>query len=461
MTKQALEGLRILEIGIAYATPCATKLLADMGAEVIKVESHNRLDTVRVGPLPDNTVGERYWDESCWYQATNPNKLGITLDLNTADGLRLVKELVKVSDVVVENFAPRVMNNLGLDYSNLREIKPDIIMLSSSGYGQTGPWRDYVVYGWALEPMTISHLTGYPDAGPFATPVPYTDMPAALYGAFSILSALEYRRQTGEGQWIELSQYEVGVAAVGEAVLDYTMNGRIQTRMGNRHPSMAPHNVYRCKGNDSWVTICVSSDDEWQSMCRVMGNPSWCTDERFVDAQSRLKNQEELDRLIEEWTMTKDHVDVMTTLQAAGVAAGSVLNNKELLLNPHIKERDYFQKATSPDAGERFYPGPWFKLPKTPGSIRNAAPNLGQDNERVLCGILGLTKEELAELEENEVIGTEPPFETEVERKEAEPTIIPLDIQVQLGVIAGYDDNFYEILGLKKSDKKQKQSKDK
>ena len=240
MSKRALEGLRILELGIAYATPCATKLLADMGAEVIKLESHNRLDTVRVGPLPDNIVPERYWDASCWYQATNPNKMGITLDLNTEDGIRLVKELVKISQVVVENFAPRVMANLGLDYPRLREVKPDIIMLSSTGYGHSGPWRDYVVYGWALEPMTISHLTGYADAGPFATPVPYTDMPATLYGAFSVLSALEYHRRTGKGQWIDLSQYEVGVAAVGEAVLDCTMNGRIQTRMGNRHPTMAP-----------------------------------------------------------------------------------------------------------------------------------------------------------------------------------------------------------------------------
>ena len=452
MTKQALEGLRILEIGIAYATPCATKLLADMGAEVIKVESHTRLDTVRVGPLPDNKVGKRYWDASCWYQATNPNKLGVTLDLNTADGIRLVKELVKVSDVVVENFAPRVMTNLGLRYPDLTEIKPDIIMLSSSGYGQTGPWRDYVVYGWALEPMTISHLTGYPDAGPFATAIPYTDMPATLYGAFSVLSALEYRRQTGKGQWIDLSQYEVGVAAVGEAVLDYTMNGRVQTRMGNCHPAMAPHNVYRCKGNDNWVTICVGTDEEFKAMCGVMGNPPWSADDRYSTAQGRWDNQEELDRLIEEWTRTQNHLDVMASLQKAGVAAGAVLNNKALLLDPHIKERHYFQKATSPDAGERFYPGPWFKLSKTPGRIKNPAPSLGQDNERVLCGILGLTKEELAELEEKEVIGTEPPFESEEERKEAEPTVIPLELQAQLGMITDYDENFYEILGLKRSD---------
>lgn len=454
MTKQALEGLRILELGIAYATPCATKLLADMGAEVIKVESHTRLDTVRVGPLPDNTVGERFWDESCWYQATNPNKLGITLDLNTADGIRLVKELVKISDVVVENFAPRVMANLGLDYPGMREVKPDIIMLSSSGYGHTGPWRDYVVYGWALEPMTISHLTGYPDAGPFATPVPYTDMPAALYGAFSVLSTLEYHRQSGEGQWIDLSQYEVGVAAVGEAVLDYTMNGRVQTRMGNRHPLMAPHNCYRCKGNDNWIAISVSTDDQWLAMCRVMGNPDWSDDERFFTAAGRLKHQDELDRLIETWTKSKDQFEMMELLQKAGIAAGAALTNKGLLLDPHLKERGYFQKATSPDAGERFYPGPWFKLSKTPGSIRNAAPSLGQDNERVLCGILGLTNEDLMDLEKRGVIGTAPPFETEEERIEAEPAILPLELQVQLGMLTDYDEDFYEILGLERKDKK-------
>ena len=450
MTKKALEGLRIIELGIAYATPCAAKLLADMGAQVIKIESHTRLDTVRVGPLPDNKVGERFWDESCWYQATNPGKLGITLDLNTEDGIRLIKELVKISDVVVENFAPRVMTNLGLDYDGLKAVKPDIIMLSSSGYGHTGPWRDYVVYGWALEPMTISHLTGYADSGPFATYVPYTDIPAALYGAFAVLTALEHHRNTGEGQWIDLSQYEVGVCAVGEAVLDYTVNGRVQTRLGNRHPNMAPHNCYPCSGEDKWVVICVSTDDEWQALCGEMGNPDWARKDRYATVSGRLENQDDLDRHMENWTRTKDPMEIMENLQTAGVPAGAVLNNKELLLDPHMKERNYFRKLTSPSAGTRLYPGPWFNLSKTPGSTEKASPDLGQDNEKVLTELLGLSKDDLADLERKGVIGCAPPFETAEERTEAEPTVLPLDLQVQLGMLAGYDEDFYEILGLKK-----------
>jgi benzylsuccinate CoA-transferase BbsF subunit len=450
MAKQALEGLRILEIGIAYATPYATKLLADMGAEVIKVESHTRLDTVRVGPLPDNRVGERFWDESCWYQATNPNKLGITLNLNTEDGVLLVKELVKVSDVVVENFAPRVMANLGLDYPSLKEVKQDIVMLSSSGYGHTGPWRDYVVYGWALEPMTISHLTGYEEGGPFATPVPYTDVPAALYGAFSVLAALEHRDKTGEGQWIDLSQYELGVCAVGEAVLDYTVNGRVQTRIGNHHPLMAPHNCFPCKGKDRWIAICVFTDDEWQALCREMGNPEWALDKRFDDAAGRLQHQKDLDDRLGKWTASFDPMALMQRLQKAGVPAGVALNNKELLLNPHMKERGYFQKAKSPSAGTRLYPGPWFRLSNTPGRIRKSAPNLGQDNQQILTGLLGLTEADLADLEVKGVIGTAPPFETEEEKAAAIPTVLPLDLQVQLGLLAGYDEDFYELLGLPK-----------
>ena len=191
-------------------------------------------------------------------------------------------------------------------------------------------------------------------------------------------------------------------------------------------------------------------------MCDVMENPPWSNDARFSNVTSRLENQEELDRLIEAWTMTKDQFDLMASLQKAGVAAGAALNNKELLLNPHIKERGYFQKAESPDAGERLYPGPWFKLSKTPGGIHRAAPNLGQDNERVLCGILGLTKEELEDLEKRGIIGTEPPFESEEERKEAEPTVLPLDLHVQLGLLTDYDENFYDILGLEKIKKEQK-----
>jgi len=323
-------------------------------------------------------------------------------------------------------------------------------MLSSTGYGHTGPWRDYVVYGWALEPMTISHLTGYSNGPPLATAVPYTDIPAALYGALSILAAVEHHRRTGQGQWIDLSQYEVGVCAVGEAVLDYTMNGNVQTRTGNRHPVMAPHNCYRCRGKDKWITIAVSNDKEWQALCSVMDNSSLIKDRRFADAEQRKENENELDRLIEEWTVKHDNMELMDVLQKAGVRAGAVLTNKELLLNRHLKERKFFHKAVSPAAGARFYPGPWFNLSKTPGSIRKAAPNLGQDNQKVLTEILGLSKEEIFELEKNDIIGTMPPWKSEEEREKAAPKTIPLDLQAQLGLIADYDDDFYEILQLEK-----------
>jgi len=447
MAGMPLEGIRITDIGTALAIPVATKFLADYGAEVIKVESFSHLDSARVGPYTDNEIGEKYWERGVPYMTANANKLDIALDLNKPRGKEIFKELVRRSDVVTENFPPRVMKNFGLDYPVLKEVKPDLIMISSSGYGQTGPWMNYGAYGWGLEPMSgISQVTGYQEGLPLRSSIPYNDYLGAMNAVVLIMAALEYRRNTGKGMYIDFSQYEVGVFAVGETILDYSMNQRVQTRMGNRHPSMAPHGCYRCSGNDKWVVIAVSSDEEWQALCQAMGNPAWAKDEKFADALSRWKNQDELDRLIEEWTTTQDHYEVMRVLQAAGVPAGAVLNGKEQALDPHLKERDYYWVHKHPVVGTRALAGPWSKLSKTPAIMRMPPPTLGQHNEQVLSELLGMSKEEIAELASEGIISTKPVGEAEL--PPGYMPVMPIALGMEAGLISEYDENYREILGL-------------
>jgi len=447
MARMSLEGIRITDIGTALAIPVATKFLADYGAEVIKVESFAHIDSARVGPYTDNEPGEKYWERGVPYMPANANKLSIALDLNKPRGREIFKELVRISDIVTENFPPRVMKNFGLDYPVLKEVKPDLIMISSCGYGQSGPWMNYGAYGWGLEPMSgISQVTGYQDGPPLRSSIPYNDFLGAMNAALLIMAALEYRGKTGKGMYIDLSQYEVGVCGVGETILDYSMNQRVQTRMGNRHPSMAPHGCYRCSGDDKWVVIAVSSDEEWQALCQAMGNPTWAKDEKFADTLSRWKNQDELDRLIEEWTSPQDHYEVMRVLQAAGVAAGAVLNSKEQALDPHLRERDYYWIHKHPEVGTRAFPAPWAKLSKTPGIMRMPPPTLGQHNEQVLSKLLGMSEQEIAELASEGIIGTRP-----VGVAELPPSympVVPIPIAMAIGALSEHDENYREILGL-------------
>lgn len=447
MPRMSLEGIRITDIGTALAIPVATKFLADFGAEVIKIESFAHIDSNRVGPYTDNDPGEKYWDRGVPYMSANANKLSIALDLTKPQGKEIFKELVKISDVVTENFSTRVMKNLGLDYSVLKEVKPDLIMLSSCGFGQTGPWKDYGAYGWGLESMSgISQVTGYQDGPPLRSSIPYNDFLGAMNAAILVMAALEYRRKTGKGMYIDLSQYEAGVCAVGETILDYSMNQRVQTRMGNRHPSMAPHGCYRCSGDDKWVVIAVSSDEEWQALCQAMGNPAWAKEDKFADTVSRWKNQDELDRLIQEWTATRDHREVTRILQAAGVPAGAVLNSKAQALDPHLKDRNYYWLAKHPEVGTRAFPGPWAKLSRTPGVMRITPPTLGQHNEQVLSELLGMSKPEIAELATEGIIGSKP-----VGVAELPPSympVVPIAVAMALGALSEYDENYKEILGL-------------
>ncbi|MBI3954150.1 MAG: CoA transferase, partial [Chloroflexi bacterium] len=257
-----LENIRVVECATAWAIPCATKLMADLGAEVIKVESITRLDDARPAYYADNDPSGDYWEKGTQYLGANSNKHHLTLNLSTPQGVRLFKELVSVSDVVAENYTPRVMKGFGLDYEALRKLRPDLVMVSSTGFGHAGPWRNYSAFGWGLEPMVISHLTGRPDRAPLNSAIPIPDMAGALHGAFAIMAALQHQRRTGQGQWVDISQYEIGVHYIARALMDYTLNGRVQDRMGNRHVTMCPHNAYPCRGDDMWIAIAVAPAGE-------------------------------------------------------------------------------------------------------------------------------------------------------------------------------------------------------
>ena len=414
---QALEGVRVLDLTRVWSGPIAARLLGDMGAQVIQVIGRVTLAGVIPPPevakilavYPDDDPGERPYDRNSMGNDFNRNKLDITLELNTPEGVDIFKKLVKISDIVLENFSPRVMPNFGLDYPILKEINPRIILCSMPGFGLTGPLRDWVSYGTNLDPASgLASLMGYSGEEAHMSGNAYPDPVAGLHAASALLTALYYQRRTGRGQHIDLSQCESATTLIGEAVLGYTLNGKIPERMGNRHPAHAPQGCYPGQGEDKWVAIAVSSDQEWAALDEVMGNPDWFEDEKFADQKSRRENQDALDELISAWTSQRDHIEAMRELQTAGVPAGAVFDAAELTADEHLQARDFFWEIDHPDVGPKIYAGQPFKMSGTPLNLRGPAPCLGQHNEYVLRELLGYSEEEIADLKERDVIGPEP-----------------------------------------------------
>jgi benzylsuccinate CoA-transferase BbsF subunit len=339
----------------------------------------------------------------------NRNKLGITLELTTPKGKDLFLKLAKISDIVVENFQVGVMEKLGLTYEVLKEVNPDIIMISLSSQGLTGPEKEYRSFGPTLEEIGgLQFITGYPGEPPYISTLAYPDLIAGLEGVGLVIAALRYRQETGRGLQIDFSPREGTTCVIGETIMDYVMNGKVLTAMGNRHPYMAPHGCYRCKGDDQWVTMAVSSEKQWRQLCELMGKPELSEDQRFSDILSRQRNQRELDHLIEAWTKIHDRYEIQEILQKKGIAAGAVLNAEDLFANPHLKEKQFFDLIEHPEAGTHYYSGPPFRLSKTPGQRGFPAPCLGQHNTRIFGDLLKLFDKEIAELEKAGIIGVEP-----------------------------------------------------
>jgi crotonobetainyl-CoA:carnitine CoA-transferase CaiB-like acyl-CoA transferase len=405
MTLLPLQNVRIVDVCQFLAGPFAVQLLATLGAEVIKIESIQRLDNLRLMggyPQPDG------YEWSAAFNTVNVNKYSVTLDLNHPRGKDIFKRLVQASDVVTNNFSSRVMENLSLSYEILREINPQVIMLSMPGYGTTGPWRNYVAMGPNIEMLAGTPMvSGYPNGSPMLNGY-IADPFASLFGACAVMVALKHRQRTGKGQHIDMSHVEAITSFNAQPLMDYVMNGRIQSRRGNRHQSIAPQGVYRCKGDDEWVAIAVFSEDEWLNLCNAIGNPPWTQEPRFSHAVTRYNNHDELDKLIEEWTRQKDKHEAMRILQEAGVAAAPVLSCAELVSDPHLEHRGFIPEVTHPVTGTYKQHGFPARFSETPVRIRMPAPTLGQHNEYVFTKLLGMTMEELKQLAEEKVIGTKP-----------------------------------------------------
>ena len=383
--------IRILDFTWVLAGPYATRILADFGAEVIKVQPHT--------PEAEDTFSRGY------YNTWNRNKLGITLNLNKPQGVAIAKRLVGISDAVVENFTPRVMANWGLNYESLKQIKPDIIMLSMSTMGNTGPWRDYVGFGPTVQAFSgITYLTSFPDKPPLGLGYSYADHVAGLMAALALLGALEYRQRTGEGQYIDVSQAEAMASLLGEAIVDYTRNGSLPEPVGNNSTQAAPHGVYRCQGDDRWCAIAAFTDEEWEGFKRALGSPAWAEDSRFTSLAGRLENVDELNRLVKGWTRQHSAEEVMAWLQEQGVAAGVVQDASDLANDPQLKQRGFFVELDHPELGKTISDATPIRLSDTPAKFNRAAPTPGQDNDYVYKQLLGMSGDEVIQFREQGVI---------------------------------------------------------
>jgi crotonobetainyl-CoA:carnitine CoA-transferase CaiB-like acyl-CoA transferase len=418
MTQLALTGLRILDMTQIAAGPYATLLLGFMGAEIIKVESCSRMDINRglARPTPETyrmypqgIPGERPWNRSAHHIHRNGNKRSVTLDLARPQGKELFLKLTGLCDALFENYRASVLDRLGLGYAQLSVANPQLVYVKISSQGATGPERDYGSLGSTLEQTAgLASITGYEDGRPLMTNETYPDPVVGILAVGALMAALRRRRQTGKGAFIDLSQREIAAALLGEAVVDYALSGRVAAPIGNAHPLMVPHGVYPCRGNDLWVTIAVGSDAEWRGLCQAIGQPELAEDARFATWPGRRQNQRALDEILTAWTRGRDHYQAMRILQDHGVPAGPVLTAGEVIVDPHLEARGFWDTVDHPEAGTyRQVSTPW-RLSKSPRRVTSPAPGLGEHNGYVLGELLGLSAEEMARLQAQGIIGTQP-----------------------------------------------------
>ncbi len=390
----------------------AAQLLADLGAQVIKVESRARLDGLRLGrPIVGDDIagGDRgLWPElQPVFHGINRNKLSVTLNLKTQEGLDLVRELLARSDVALNNYSPGVLDRLGLGYEEVRKLRPDIILVSMPALGETGPLRDVLAYAPIIQALSgLMSVVGYSGDEPLVGELqaPWSDVVAAIHAALATVAALYHRNRTGEGQFIEVAQLEATTSMLGEAFLETQMTGMSPEPRGNYNAGGAPHNNYPCAEPDRWVAIAVTGEQEWQSFCGALGNPPWAAEEKFGTLAERLGNLAELDAHVGRWTQECTSLEITELLQGKGIAAMPVMNIEDQFLDPHLQERQAYLEVEHPHVGiEWLYGMPWL-LGDTPGNIRTPAPLLGEHNALVFRELLGLSAEDVERLQESEVI---------------------------------------------------------
>lgn len=385
MGEKFLEGLRVLDFSRVLSGPYVTRILADFGAEVIKVQTKKTAKGIESNGSP-------------YFCAWNRNKRSITLDMSRAEAKELSLRLVKLCDIVVENYSPRVMANWGLDYKVLKQVNPRLIMLSMSAMGQTGPWKDFVAFGPTLQSLGgLTYLTSFSNHSSLGIGFSYADMIAGLYGVIAVLSAWEYRERTGRGQYIDLSQYEAICTTIGSALMDILANKRELFPRGNDsyYLDASLYGCFRCLGEERWCVIAVFSEDEWIALCNVLGNPAWTKKKKFTTLSKRKAHKKELDEHLQNWTREHEAEEVVEILQRAGVPSGIVQNAEDLAKDQHLLERAFFTSLNHPMHGEMrtdTYP---IRFGDQSQYHWKSSPLLGEDNNYVFGELLGLSEEEI------------------------------------------------------------------
>jgi len=411
MAPQAvLSGVRVLSLEQVHVLPWGTAFLADFGAEVIRVESVEHMNDRRSGPFPDGQPGDEWWNEGGTFGYWARNKESLCLEVPHPLGKEVFLKLVAHSDIVTDNFRPGTMRRLGLDHDSLVKVKPDIITLSCTAYGHTGPWRAYGARARTVDAVCgLSALTGYEGGPAVRASSNYMDHTGGLNVAYALLLALYNRRKTGQGMRIDLSMYETGVSCIAPAVLE-AQRGITRPRLGTAHLWKAPHNVYPCQGTDRWITLSVTSDDEWRRLKTAMDEPAWAAEARFDTVIGRWTHRCELDAQLAQWTATQDAHTLMRLLQSHGVPAGAVYTARDLVADAHLHERGYFEVFTNenaPRVGPRVYAGRPFRIPTMPLSLHLVSA-LGQHNLQILRDVAKLSEAEIQQLAEAGVITTTP-----------------------------------------------------
>ena len=395
----ALDGLKVLEMGAFAAGPAVGKHLADHGAEVIRIESRARPDGFR-GNYPPYLANQPGTERAGMFAMTNNDKLGVTLNLKSEHGLRLARRLADRADVVVENFTPGTIERLGLGYEVLAASNPRLVMLSTCNQGQNGPHAQRAGFGTHLTAQSgFLHLTGWADRAPSLLWGPYIDYIAVAYGFVAVMAALDQVRREGIGTHIDLSQFETGVQFVAPMMLEHAATGRLPERDGNRHPTAAPHGVYRCLGDQRWCAISVHDDAEWQRLVAAIGNPGWAIAPALAGAAGRKAAEAEVDRGIETWTAALEREEVIATLRAAAVHVAPVNDMADLHSDRQLAVREVFRPLQHAVLGSYLGVGPPFLLSETPARLESGAFLLGEHNRHVFCELLGIDEDEYARCE--------------------------------------------------------------
>lgn len=450
MTKLPLEGVRIIDCSSLLAGPCACGTLSDFGAEVIKIEGPSRPDYTRGSAfpemVPDNHPGADPWNRTGTYNGANRGKKSLVLDLARKEGREVLVDLIKVSDIIVENFTPRVMRGWGLAYPNLKSINPGIIMVSNTGYGHGGPYSSYRAQATTQEATHgLAAVTGYRGGEPSKAGQSYVDFLAMWACTAAALLGLRFRHRFGRGLWADIGMYQLGCFNVSEYILDSIANGAPGERIANRHRHFAPQGCYRCAGDDAWCVLSVRDDEDWAALCRVMARTELAGDQRFLTEAARRANHDAIDDIITAWTEGVTKIEAMERLQAAGVPAGAVLDGRDIHFDPQLKARGLLEMVKYPKersmGSQRPIIGRPWRFSKTPAHVRGPAPAFGQHNHEVLSAVLGYDELRRKALESAGIIADKPV-------KPVPVLNMSMDERVERGRLAYWDRDYKKRLGI-------------